>query len=435
MVSSSTEEKVWSIWTQDESILRIFFVGVCVFEIFFFVSFFYYDALGTKITLNLLTFNSQLLAIWFLFLIGFVVFFAAIRNMVEFHVRCFACPPPRGPEQQRICQRCRENPQRESEMKYTFPLFVAPVIISLILGLGVIFFIVAFIFTHYYDPSLWGQLTSPPMTMEIGDVIVGTTVATILILYVAYHFGQRERVQKKLSPHNVAPLIFFPIAAAILSPLWVMWDLMWYWYNQVLNNAAPAAWTPNFALNIAYLASQSALFVTGIVMFYLAFHIVLEREYFYKHFSTIDAEQNFTRLIREGLVIFPQTVRSGDSQSLLLDLQLSDGFLKRPRHLWTSDSAVAELQAAGIDIDGEKRSTIFESSSPITWSCGFSSSGRKTINLIISHKVTNDSSEVLLESELEVTVNSFLSVAWAPALALITPILVVLVGALVTSHL
>ena len=135
-------------------------------------------------------------------------------------------------------------------------------------------------------------------------------------------------------------------------------------------------------------------------------------------------------LVEEGIVILPTEVREGESHSISLDLTLSKDFVKRALHIddhyKSNDYLEAELQAPGLNVDGEKRLRIFEASPlpVISWTCHFPTSGIQTITLMIRVVKSDNSRHVIFMQRRNVKVDSFMNISWAPVLAIVTPILV-----------
>ena len=139
-----------------------------------------------------------------------------------------------------------------------------------------------------------------------------------------------------------------------------------------------------------------------------------------------------------GIALLPNRVHVGDSHNILLDLKLSENVVQGASNVVESCAGgkylEADLQAAGLKVDGDKRLRIC-ATSPIpttTWNCSFPTSGTQTINLLLSiNNVPNDTRQVIFIYKHKIWIDDFLSVSWKPILALMTPILVGLTTATV----
>jgi hypothetical protein len=204
------------------------------------------------------------------------------------------------------------------------------------------------------------------------------------------------------------------------------------WYESLSTAAAPPPGSIGFTANVAFISYYTLFMASFVILFYLTYHINIG----YRKPRSLVKEKHLRGLVDEGVVILPTEVRAGESHDISLDLTLSKGFVKRASdtddRYKSNDYLEAELQAPGLNVDGEKRVRIFETSSlPIlSWTCHFPSSGIQTITLMLRVVKADTSRHVIFMHRRNVKVDSLLSISWAPVAMLITPILAAVVQVL-----
>ena len=265
-------------------------------------------------------------------------------------------------------------------------------------------------------------------------------VCSSILLYVAYRITLVYRITPVRVQESLLLLLSIPIILAIFAEVlqtsYLLFDPVTDWYANILNGTPPLPGTLQFTRDVMFI-SEHALFLASLtVLFYLTYHINVD----YKNFYTLIREKHLRRLIEEGLVILPKKVRVDTSHNISLELKLAADFIGRASKIdypyKSTDYLETELQGVGLNVDGEKRLRIYETSPlPITtWSYSFIKSGIQTITLLITVVKTPDNSrDVVFTQKREVNVDSVLSniiASWVPAFALITPILVVVVQTL-----
>jgi len=143
----------------------------------------------------------------------------------------------------------------------------------------------------------------------------------------------------------------------------------------------------------------------------------------------------------------PTKVRANNSYSIPLYLKLCENFASRCSSINFPDTSdvnfpytaanfprksgylEADIQAVGLHIVGNKKLIISETSPlSVTWNGCFTQPGSHVMSLAINVVMPADNSRHLIfRREHVVKVDSFLSVSWAPMIALITPILVTVI--------
>jgi len=191
----------------------------------------------------------------------------------------------------------------------------------------------------------------------------------------------------------------------------------------------------DFTKNVISLGSSTLYLASVILLLYLVFLTNVD----YGKFYTIVKSNHLRSVIEEGVGILPKRVHMDDSYSISLDLTLSDDLMRRSSFenpLYKSnDYLEAEIRAVGLEVDGEKRVQIYETSQiPVTtWNCRFTESGTHTINLqIYSVKPHNNLRDLIFMHDHDVKVSSLLTVSSEPVLALVTSILVAVIQSLLT---
>ena len=126
-------------------------------------------------------------------------------------------------------------------------------------------------------------------------------------------------------------------------------------------------------------------------------------------------------------------MREGESHHISLNLTLSKDFIKRALHVddyhRSNDYLEAELQAPGLNVDGEKRRRIFEASPLpiISWTCHFPTSGIQAITLMLHVVKSDNSRHLIFMQRRDIEVDSLMNIAWMPILAVVVPIIIAVV--------
>jgi len=350
----------------------------------------------------------------FAFFIGIVSHFWWLRNKPHFHV---------------LFIQWKKN-QEQIDATY-YPGSFTLVLISIIgitTGLSsfvlVDFSLVILRLPAYYHQHLETDLNGFYLHPAIYSLIIG--VCFSLLLYLVYSI-KTERTQRSFHLLLFIP-IFLLISAAVLQLWYSVLDLCYPIFN---NNMLSVGYVA-FTRSVLSFSPITLFLASFIVLSYLAYHIHAE----YRKFYTFVEEKNTRGVIEEGVWILPKKVRAGDTHSLFLDLTLSSDFKKRPHgdcSYNSSDYLEAEVQAIGLNVRGEERLRISETSLlPVTtWVYSFAKSGINTINLKINVvKPADNSRDTIVIHTHKVKVHSFLSISLSPMLALITPILVLLLQTL-----
>jgi hypothetical protein len=199
-----------------------------------------------------------------------------------------------------------------------------------------------------------------------------------------------------------------------------------YWFAAATIAAAPRPGSIGFAANVAFFSYYTLFLASFIVLFYLTYRTNAE----YRKPCTLVEEKHLRGLVEEGIAILPAEVREGESHSISLDLTLSKDFVKRALHIddryKSNDHLEAELQAPGLNVDGEKRLRIFEASPlpVISWACHFPTSGTQTITLMIRVVKLDNSRHVIFMLRHNIKVDSFMNISWMPVLAIVTLVII-----------
>lgn len=422
MTSDATRKQVEDIQGQSSKRLLELSILVLSLQVAFFIDYWFGDWWTTRpFLLNLpkadwtyLSYGITMLVVSFVFLIGIVSYFWRLQNKPQFHILFIG----------------RKEEQRQIDTKRFLTLLLLP--ISIAVGLSVS--------PLYYGFGLEGPLSLSPAS---GFGVVGPyywwspqnydkllpfyPLIVVLCLSVLLYFVYRikpERVQRTLPW-----LLFIPLLLSSVTALIEICYNCLDWYEAVSNVAAPSIGIINFTANIVLFSYYTLFLASFIVLFNLAYRINAEHRKPY----TLVEEKRLRGLVEEGTGILPEKVREGESHSISLDLKLSKGFVKRPSHVedhhTSSDYLEAELQSPGLTVDGEKRSRVHETSpsTVITWTCHFHTSGIQTINLLLRIIRPDNSRHVIFTQKHNVKVDSFMNVSWAPALAIIVPILIAIV--------
>ena len=422
MTSDAIQKQVEDIQEQGSKRLQELSILVLSLQVTFFIDYWFGDWWTTRpFLLGLpnadwiyLNYGITMLVVSFVFLIGIVSYFWRLQNKPQFHVLFIG----------------RKEEQRQIDAKRFLTLLLLPVGISVGLSLSPL----------YYGFGLEGPLSLSPTngfgvvgpyywwsSLNYDKLLPFYPLIVVLCISVLLYFVYRikpERVQRTLPR-----LLFVPILLSIVTVLFEICYNCLDWYEAVSNAATPSLGSIGFTANVVLFSYYTLFLASFIVLFYLAYRINAERRKPY----TLVEEKHLRGFVEEGVGILPEKVREGESHSISLDLTLSKGFVKRASHVedhhTSSDYLEAELQAPGLTIDGEKRSRVHETSPlpVITWTCHFPTSGIQTINLLIRVIKPDNSRHVIFMQRRNIKVDSFMNISWAPALAIITPILIAVV--------
>jgi hypothetical protein len=417
MVSDAIRKRVDEIQGQWTKRLQELTILVLSLQVIFFIDYWFGDWWQTRpLLLGLpnanwiyLDYDITMLVVSVAFLIGIVFYFWRLENKPQFHVLFM--------ERRKV---------RKIETKHFFMLLLLPVGISVGLSLSPL----------YYGFGLEGPLSLSPSS---GFGVVGPSywwspqnydkllpfyplivvLCTSVLFYLLYRI-KPERVQRTLPW-----LLFIPILLSSFALLFQMCYNSIDWYASVSTTAADPPGSVGFAANAAFVSYYTLFLASFIVLFYLTYRINAG----YKKSRTLIKEKHLRGLVDEGIVILPTEVREGESHSISLDLKLSKGFVKRALdiddHYKSNDYLEAELQAPGLNVDGEKRLRIFETSSlPVaSWTCYFPTSGVQTITLMIRVVKSDNSRHVIFMQSRNVKVNSLMNISWVPICILTAPFL------------
>jgi hypothetical protein len=177
-----------------------------------------------------------------------------------------------------------------------------------------------------------------------------------------------------------------------------------------------------------FISYYTLFLASFIILFYLTYRINAG----YRKPRAFVEEEHLGGFVDEGVVILPTEVREGESHSISLDLTLSKDFTSCDYLCKSNDYLEAELQAPGLNVDGEKRLRIFETSclSIISWTCHFPTSGVQTITLMIRVVKSNNSRHVIFMQRRNIKVNSLMNISWLPMAMIMAPILAAVVQVL-----
>ena len=296
---------------------------------------------------------------------------------------------------------------------------------GLIPVIGVTIGLVAFmvfdqIFDQIYNPQSYWWAQNHYKLYGFHPLI--SAVCFCVLLYFVFRI-KPARVQRSLP----GVLLISIILSSILQ-FYFQYLNAQNWYLQIVNNSAPAAWSAEFIDNVTGYASYTLFLASFIVLFYLVYHV---NAGYGKSFTFVEG-QHTRGVIKDAVYIQPKCVNKGDSYNIPLDLTISEDFSGYYLSKTSSDYLEAELQAVGLEVDGEKQVRIYETSQiPLTtWNCRFAESGIHAINFMIHLvKPSNNSRSLIFSQTHDVKVRSFLSASLLPVLTLIIPILVVVLQA------
>lgn len=424
MVSDAVRKRVDEIQGQWIKRLQELTILVLSLQIIFFIDYWFGDWWTTRPLLlglpnadwTYLDYGIIMLVVSFAFLIGIVSYFWRLENKPQFHVLFLG-----------------RKKVRKIEAKRFLMLFLLPISISIGLSLSPL----------YYGLGLEGPLSVSPSS---GFGVVGpnywwspqnydtllpfyplmVVLSTSVLFYFLYRINP-ERVRR-----SFPWLLFIPILLSSVATLFQMCYDSLDWYASVSTAAAPPPGSIGFTANVAFISYYTLFMASFIILFYLAYRINIG----YRKPRSLVEEKHLRGFVDEGVVILPTEVRAGESHGISLDLTLSKGFVKRASdtddRYKSNDYLEAEIQAPGLNVDGEKRVRIFETSSlpVISWTCLFPTSGIQTITLLL-HIVKSDTSRhVIFMHRRNVKVDSLLSISWAPTAMLLAPILAAVVQVL-----
>jgi len=351
-----------------------------------------------------LGYELHILVASLVFLIVVVLYFWWLRNKPQFHV---------------LFIEREKNQEHSNDMRYSARVLIP--IIGITIGLTLPLF-----FADLLSLTNWWQ--SPEQTLLWNfehNLFAYFPLITVIVICVLLYFVYRikpERLQRRLPG-----LLLVPIFLSILTKGVDIYNNASNWYSDVMSNAVQSWGGVYFTANIMLFSEFTLFLASFIVLFYLVYHIKAQYSY------TFAEGEHLRGMVEKGVGILPKRVHVGDSHSIPLDLTLSEGFASGG-HLGKSNEYLeAELKAVGLEFDGEKRVRILEGSplSVIIWNCRFVESGNYTIDFLLHLvKPSNNSRHLIFSHTHDVNVTSILSVSGAPVLALVVPIVVAVVQAL-----
>lgn len=279
-----------------------------------------------------------------------------------------------------------------------------------------------------FGPFVWGMWGTKSQSVIGGAPIVPLIIVVCLfaLLYFAYR-AKPERVQTTLPW-----LLFIPIVASISLSVYAIFLNLYDMF--VVEGGIGPLGLVDFAGDITFFSYTALFSASFILLFYLTCHYISAE---HRKPYTLATGEHLQGLIEEGVGILPARVRVGDSHHIPLDLTFSKDFVERCSHVEdphaSGEYLEAELKGVGLEVDSEKRLRICETSPlPVTtWNCRFSKSGTHTINLFINLVTPpNNLRHLIFMHHDTVKVNSLFSISWAPIVAFITPILVIMMQVL-----
>jgi len=271
----------------------------------------------------------------------------------------------------------------------------------------------------YYDTTPAGGFVNTLIAPNppIGPLIL---VFTLFAFLFTLYFANPQRIQRQL-------LWLFAVPPALL--LWVLFSQASRngprWWRDIVLGYGPANIVAN---ELMFIGSRLALLVIVIVILYLIYHYNTKFREFYVYLTSKESHD----LLENAEGLLPKRVHIGDAQSIFLDLKRSELCQQEREAAGTrsSDHLEVEIQAAGLKIDGDKRVIACETSSlsTSTWNCSFPTAGTQAINLIISVRQPPNNRNIVFAYKHDIRVDNFLSEAWKPLIAILTPILPILVS-------
>lgn len=275
----------------------------------------------------------------------------------------------------------------------------------------------------YYDMTPAGRFINPfiPPNPPIGPFILVTALFALLsVLYLV----NPKRVQRHfLALFAVPPSLLFVVLFSQISRNGPRW-----WSDIALGFGST-----NILINEAmFVSSRLALAVILTVILYLIYHYNAKFRDFYIYLTSKNEPDQIVKA--EGLL--PKRVHKGDAQSIFLDLTRSElcqgGGSALDIGSNHNDLLEVEIQAAGLQIDGDKRVVACETSSlsTSTWNCSFPNAGTQAINLLISLTQAPNHRDIIFAYKHDIRVDNFLSESWKPLIAILTPIFPVVISAL-----
>lgn len=433
MTSDTIQKQVEDIRRQSRTILEglsilVLFLVITLFVFFWFSDFYitglYWMGASNSSWIDL-NYCLTKLVISLVFLVGIVWYFWWVRDKPQFHII--------------FIESWKE--QRYIDTKRSLTLLLISVGISIPLSILMAF--QEILRYDWWNPTLWQSFEHPywqavlttPSPIFYPLIFVA---CSSLLLYVAYRVTLVYHISPAGLQESLLLLLSIPIILAIfaeaLQTSYLLFDPASGWYACILNNTPPLRMS--FMRDVIFVSEHLLFFASLAVLFYLTYHINVD----YKNYYTRIREKHLPRLIEEGIAILPKKVRVDTSHSISVELKLAKDFLGRSSKTEypykSSDYLEAELQGVALNVDGEKRLRVYETSPLpiITWSYSFVKSSIQTITLMMTVVKTLDNSrDVVFTQKNEVYVDSVLNnlvISWVPALALITPILVVVVQTL-----
>ncbi len=417
MTCDTIQKQIDDIWEQNHSVWQILSIfvlllQVTLFTVVWFGEFWLVAPYLRKVPiLNAeriaLDFHLPVLIVSLILLICTVLILWRVKNKPQFHVLYIE----------------REEGGKEIDTKRFLTFFLIPIGISIGLSFCTIYYGI-YPVGFWWRWNLWWAFehTLPPWY----------PLLSIISVYVLLDVATRrrpERVQRGLPW-----LLSFPIVLSIIVAFDRIYANAVQWLDLILQHATPLPGSIGFVDNVLYFSYMTLLLTSFIVIFYLIQHQYTNAER--GKLRTLVKERRMRGLVEKGVGILPKEVHVNDSYCVPLSLRLSKSFLKRGSlenfRYDSNDYIEAELQGVGLEVDSDKRSKICEDSPlPITtWSCCFIKPGIQTITLTINAvKSSNNSRHVLFVQKHAVKVNSFRNISLAPALAIITPILITVLQA------
>lgn len=264
----------------------------------------------------------------------------------------------------------------------------------------------------------------------------------IIVICVNLSLYFMYRVRFKRVRRTLPLLLFVPTMLSLV----VMFerlvdDALNYYYLFIVHNDVVGYSLRPYANTFVSSSYEILILASFLVLFYLTYYYTkIER----KGASTHIKKGALQGLVEEAVFVLPQKVREDDSHFIWLELKPSEDFVKRGALInergshenspySSGDYLEAELQGVGLTVDGEKQLKVGETSPlPITtWSCSFTKHGIQRLNLMLSVvNPTDNTKQLLFILNHDVCVDSFLTMSWAPIVALVAPILAVLVQVL-----
>ncbi|HXY88581.1 MAG TPA: hypothetical protein VEG44_09080 [Candidatus Acidoferrales bacterium] len=419
MTSEIIGEQIENI--QEQGFLRLKELSILVLslQLVFFIDYWFGDWWDTRpFVLELPNANSigmgydtTMLILSFVFLIGIVSYFWRLQNAAQLRVL--------------FIQGKKERKQIDT--KRFFRLILLPAAVSIGLSVSPL----------YYGLGLEGSLAAHASN---GFGVVGENywwspantdkffvfypliivICSCVLLYFIYRITP-VRLQR-----GVPWLFFIPIGLSSVTLLSQIGYNLLDWYSSASTAAAPRFGSPEFVANVVLFSYYTLFLASFSVLLYLTYHIYVR----YRTPFTVVEEKHLHGIVEEGIVILPKKVREGESHHIFLNLTLSKDFIKRASHIddryRSNEYLEAELQAPGLIVDGEKRIRIFEDAPLpiISWTCHFPTIGIQKIAIMINLVKSDHSRRLIFMQRRDIKVDSLMNIAWMPALAVVTPVLI-----------